>query len=102
MHRFHFIVSVVNIVAGFSLALLLRVRPEGEHPTWAAVTVVGGYSANVLAVLVAVVVGILLVVRAVKGEARPFLNKHWLGLFNGLFVIAFWIVLFGIGRLFES
>jgi hypothetical protein len=66
--------------------------------------VVGGYFANVLAVSVsvAVVIGILLVVRTVKGEVRPFLNKHWLGLFNGLFVIAFWTVLFGIGRLFES
>jgi hypothetical protein len=102
MHRFHIAVSVVNIVAGLSFALLLWARPENEHPVWAGFSVVGGYFANVLAVSVAVVIGILLVVRTVKGEVRPFLNKHWLGLFNGLFVIAFWTVLFGIGRLFES
>ena len=102
MHRFHIVVSAVNIVAGLSLALLLWVRPEGEHPAWAAFTVVGGYFANALAVLVLLIVGVLLVVRSVNGDARSFLNRHWLGLLNGLFVIGFWIALFGIGRLFES
>lgn len=102
MHRFHIVVSAVNIVAGLSLALLLWVGPEGEHPAWAAFSVVGGYFANALAVLISLIVGILLVVRTVKGDARSFLKRHWLGLLNGLFVIWFWTVLFGIGRLFEN
>ena len=102
MNRFHLVVSAVNIVAGLSFALLLWVRPEGEHPVWASFSVVGGYIANVFAVLVAVVVGILLVVRTLKGEARPFLKRHWLGLFNGLFVLLFWTALFSLGHLFES
>jgi hypothetical protein len=108
MHPFHIFVSAFNIVVGALFASLIWVCPlmpiciSREHPTWAAFSVFGGYCANALAIFVSAVVVIMYLVGVSNGQARLVLQRHWLGVFNGLFVIVFWVLLFSISRLVYS
>ena len=55
-----------------------------------------GYFANIFAVVISIIVFSILIVRHFKGQGKLFFDCNWLGIFNGVFVIVFWIAVFGI------
>ena len=90
MRPVHIVVSVMNLFCGFAFALLLLLPRESLLATFAAPAVVGGYFANLLALIVAAALLLVLVVRAIGGQGVAYVRQQWLGFFNGFVVLAFW------------
>ena len=90
MQPVHVVVSVVNIICGIAAILLFVLANGSPLHTLAAFAVVLGYFANLLAVVITLALLIVLGVRAVQGQGKGYLSRHWLGFFNGSFVVAFW------------
>ena len=98
MNPLHIIVSAANLFFGLLFLASLYFR---SSPVFAGLSELGGFAANAIAILVAIVVLVLLVFHAVRHSARRFLAEHCLGLFNGLFVVACWVRTYNAARYFH-
>ncbi len=87
MHKFHIIVSVVNIIAGALAAI-------GFLFDFTIPLVVGmalGVYANLFAILVSIIVLVMFLVKIPLKKHKEFLASSWLGLLNGISVVVFWV-----------
>ncbi len=90
MHPFHIFISAFNLLCAAALAAFAWT----DIAALGAFAVIGGYLANLLAALTSLVVAIWYLVSLAKGNGRKIVAGHWLGLFNGAFVVAFWTAFF--------
>jgi hypothetical protein len=92
MHPFYIILSVLNLVCLFSFTALFLLPEDSPTEFLAIFAVLGGTFAN----LIVVIVSLILLPRFIKNYIhkthKDFLSTHWLGLFNGAFVIVFWFI----------
>ena len=96
MNPFHIFVSTLNVLCGLT-AVLVSLRPDLSSPGLESFAFVGGYFANFLAVICALVIGVFLLAPARR--RRSVFAHHWLGIFNGCFVVLVWFVAFGLAKL---
>ena len=90
MHPFHIAMTVLMALCG-SAALL---AVYGPVPYLLAISFYVGLWVITAAILIALVIGLILIVRAVNRDAGPLLKRAWLGLANGTVGLAFlaWFV----------
>ena len=91
MHPFHILISVFNLLCGFTL-LALFILQSGPYPSLATFAVFGGYIANALAVLIALILVFWIVLTKLLKAEKVNIKKHWLGIFNGAFVVTIWVL----------
>ena len=65
----------------------------GTYPSLATFAVFGGYIANALAVVISLIMVLWVVFTKLFKAEKVNLTKHWLGIFNGVFVIAVWAIM---------
>jgi hypothetical protein len=85
MHAFHIAVTVVMAV--FGLAALAAIY--GPVPYLLAISFYFGLWVLTAAIIIALTLVLILIVRAVNKEAKPFLRRTWLGLANGTVAVVF-------------
>lgn len=95
MNKLHLSVSAANLVA----LLALPIGAILHSSIGLAVAVVGGYIANLAAILVAVVLLLVMAVRLPLGMAGATARRQWLGLVNGAIVVGAWALYPVIGKL---
>jgi hypothetical protein len=99
MKTLHVCVAAFNLLCLGAMASAFVVGGGSVKESLTAFAVVGGYFANLFALLVSAILLILLSIRAFSHRANSTLRAHWLGIANGGVVIFAWAVLFGFGRL---
>jgi hypothetical protein len=85
MHALH--IAVTALMAACGLAAL--VARFGPVPDLMAISFYLGLWVIIAAVLIALVVGLVLIVRIASKNAAPFLKQTWLALANGIVGLAF-------------
>ena len=97
MHRIHIFISCINIFCGAIFILGLILHGTVISGWLIAPGMVGGYIANIFTVIISFFLFIVFIVRLAQGKSRIFLARHWLGIFNGSFIVLFWgfIILMG-------
>ena len=99
MHPLYIFISIWNLLSALSFALLFLIKSENEFKQFLGVfSVFGGYFANLSAVVTFAILLVFYVVKLIKGDSNQFLSKHWLGLFNGAFVVFCWVSFFGYSK----
>jgi hypothetical protein len=93
MYLVHVFVSLTNLIV--LLAFIAGVAMG--YPKLLAFGVIGGYVANLAAIVVAVQLAVILAIRIPSGNAVQTLKNHWLGFANGAIVAAAWSTYFAIG-----
>jgi hypothetical protein len=91
MHPAHIVVSVTTVLCGIG-ALIGNFWPN--HGLLAA-SVFFGWWATMVAMLIALVMGIVFAYRAFLKSARPLFARHWLALLNGGVAFVFWVLFIG-------
>ena len=87
MHPGHIAVSAVCLLCGLSAVVGYLVPSPGLLGSG----VFFGYWATLAAIVIAIFVAGLLLDRARKGQAQPFIRRSWLGLANGGVALMFWL-----------
>ena len=90
MHPVHIFISVTNLICGFAMIIALSLAPE-PSPFLMGVGVFGGYIMNAVAVLITIMLSVLFAYHYLNKNHKKMLHRHWLGLFNGTFVVTFWL-----------
>ena len=85
MHWAH--VVVTSAMAACAAAALLAIY--GPVPQLLGISFYLGLCALIVAMLIALALALMLIVRAVRREAVPFLKLTWLGLANGALALLF-------------
>jgi hypothetical protein len=85
MHAFHVAVTVAMAMCGIG-ALIAIYWPV---PNLLALSFYLGLWALMAAIIIALMLALILIVRAVNKEAKPFLRRTWLGLANGTIAVVF-------------
>ena len=87
MHPFHIAISTALLLSAAGLFVGL----EFKQPEMVSVGVMAGWLFSGVAVSIMLALVIVLVIRAVHGNARTLFNKSWLGVLNGIAaVLVFW------------
>ena len=85
MHAFHIAVTVAMALCGIG-ALVGMYWPV---PILLPISFYFGLWVLMIAIVIAVTLALVLIVRAVNKKARPFLVRTWLGLANGAVALVF-------------
>jgi hypothetical protein len=97
MKPLHIGVAAFNLLCLLALVSAFILATDTLREGLASFAVVGGYVANLLALLVSAVLLILLVTRAFSGRAFSTFREHWLGVTNGVVVLLAWALFFALG-----
>ena len=87
MYPFHVFISIVNIIFGLAFFLDL-IFPEIESTS--KYLLIGVWASSLFAIFTTFVIFILFAIRCITGGVKLLLKNHWLGMFNGFFVMVFW------------
>ena len=104
MHKFHILVAGFNLFCLFlfTFSLLFSMYfnlPKGTLQFPLIVGMMGGYFANFLALGITVLLSLVLLAKFIQNKHKDFIKEHKLGLFNGIFVVFFWIIMSWIGKI---
>lgn len=100
VHPFHIAVSLLNLSAlAALLGTLVPFFPDAVRHSLGAFAVVGGYAANLLAVGVGALAAAWVGWSMLRGQGRSVWARHRLGVFNAVFVVMCWGLVFAWGRL---
>ena len=102
MHPFHILVSVLNLITAATMLLAFAPAVDASlRASLLAPSVLVGYFASVLAVLVGLVVVVWVAFSKVHNRGNVW-SRHRLSVFNAVFVVLCWSVFFAVGRLTPS
>lgn len=99
MNPLHVVVAAFNLLCLLALVGALVLGAGSVRESLLSLAAVGGYFANLVALLVSAILLVLLVIRAFSRGARSTLRAHWLGIVNGEVVILAWVLYFALGSL---
>ena len=85
MHTFHIAVTAAMALCGIGALVAIY----GPAPYLLPLSFYFGLWALIAAIIIALTLALILIVRAVNKEARPFLQRTWLGLANGTVALVF-------------
>lgn len=91
MRKFHIFISALNLACVFSFTLLFLTDGDSTfRKVLSLISVIGGPSANLVAVIISFIVLVRYFIRLSQGNAKQFIKYEWLGVFNGVFVLLCW------------
>ena len=90
MRKAHVVISIANLVvlAAFIIGTTM------DLPNLFMFGVIGGYFANVVAIVVAFLLVLIVAIRVPSGTALNTFRRQWLGIANGAAVVAIWSIYF--------
>jgi len=89
MNRFHLAVSVALVITGFGAI----VGFFDERPELLVAGLYFGYWAMLVAIIVAIFLVLLLLIRSFTGSAAQLWKRQWLGVVNGILAVGACIAL---------
>jgi hypothetical protein len=99
MKPFYVGVAALNLVCLAALVVAFALGTGSAKAGLLSFAVVGGYFANLMAVLVSAFLIVVVVLRGRTGQAGTTLRANWLGVASGAVVVLAWSAYFAVGAL---
>jgi len=99
MHKAHISVSCINLLCLFFLLVAITLPEFQIAKNLLVLGVFGGYFVNLITVFISLCLVIFYIYRWLNGTQSDFITKHWLGVFNGLFIVGFWALAMVVGNM---